>query len=73
MKKEYSFKGGKRGYYNDRLEREKITIRLDQDIIEYFKIMAEKKGLPYQTLINLYLRSCKEDGVELEMAWKKRA
>ncbi len=73
MRKEYSFKKGKRGYYNDKIDREKITIRLDEDVIEYFKKMAEKKGMPYQMLINLYLRSCKENQVELEMDWKKRA
>lgn len=73
MRKEYSFKKGKRGYYNDKFDREKITIRLDQDVVDYFKKMAEKKGVPYQTLINLYLKSCKENQIELKMDWKKQA
>jgi predicted DNA binding CopG/RHH family protein len=74
MKKEYDFSKGKRGFYNKKLEASKITIRLDEDVVQYFKRMAEKKGLPYQTLINLYLKSCKEDNLELETTWtKKRA
>ena len=73
MKKEYNFKKGKRGVYNDRLQQEKITIRLDQDIVLYFKEMAKQKGLPYQTLINLYLRSCKDEKLIPEIDWKKEA
>jgi uncharacterized protein (DUF4415 family) len=73
MRKEYDFRGGERGRYNDRLERGKITIRLEEDVIDYFKKMAKKKGVPYQTLINLYLRDCKERGVELKMEWDPRS
>ena len=73
MKKEYDFSKGKRGFYNKKLAQGKVTIRLDDDVITYFKKMAKKKGLPYQTLINLYLRSCKDDKVELDINWKKQA
>jgi predicted DNA binding CopG/RHH family protein len=73
MKKEYDFSKGKRGYYNEKMERGKITIRLDEDVIDYFKKMAEKKGVPYQTLINLYLRNCKNNKLEVDLEWKKQA
>ncbi|MCB0369545.1 MAG: BrnA antitoxin family protein [Bdellovibrionales bacterium] len=71
MKKEYDFSKGKRGYYNKKLTQDKVTIRLDDDVIIYFKKMAQEKGLPYQTLINLYLRSCKEEGLKINIDWKK--
>lgn len=58
---------------NEKMERGKITIRLDEDVIDYFKKMAEKKGVPYQTLINLYLRNCKNNRLEVDLAWKKQA
>lgn len=73
MRKEYDFKKGKRGYYNERMDRGKITIRLEEDVIDYFKEMAKKKGVPYQTLINLYLRDCKENHLEIDINWKKEA
>ena len=39
-----------------------ITIRIDRDAINYFKSLAEETGIPYQTLINLYLRDCMDQG-----------
>ena len=50
-----------------------ITIRLDQATIEYFKGLAEKSGVPYQTLINLYLRDCAETRRVLTMRWSTPA
>ncbi len=46
-----------------------ITIRVDKDVIQYFKQMAGKTGLPYQTLMNFYLRDCASTGRELKMGW----
>ena len=46
-----------------------VTIRLDRDTVEYFKALAVKTGLPYQNLINLYLRDCAIRGRELSMKW----
>ncbi len=46
-----------------------ITIRLDQDTIAYFKSLAGDAGLPYQNLINLYLRDCASRRRKLKMAW----
>jgi predicted DNA binding CopG/RHH family protein len=51
MKKEYDFKKGKRGYYNEKVTCEKITIRLEEGVVKYFKKMAKENGIPYQTLI----------------------
>jgi len=57
MKKEYDFSKSKRNPYAKALKRQ-ITIRLDEPTIEYFCRLAEKTGLPYQSLMNLYLRDC---------------
>jgi len=59
MRNQYDFAGmkGRKSPYARRL-REAITIRLDRDSVAYFKRMAAETGLPYQTLINLYLRDC---------------
>ena len=59
MRKEYDFSAmkGRRNPYSKRLKKQ-ITIRLGVDVIEYFKELAEETGIPYQNLINLYLRDC---------------
>jgi uncharacterized protein (DUF4415 family) len=46
-----------------------ITMRLDRDTVSYFKGMAEESGIPYQTLINLYLRDCAAHQRKLKMKW----
>jgi uncharacterized protein (DUF4415 family) len=46
-----------------------VTIRLDRDTVAYFKSLAVKTGLPYQHLINLYLRDCASRRTEIEMHW----
>ena len=68
MKKEYDFSKGRRNPYAKRLKRQ-VTIRLDQSTIAYFKKMAEEAGIPYQTLINLYLRDCAAAQRRLAMKW----
>jgi predicted DNA binding CopG/RHH family protein len=68
MKKEYDFSKGRRNPYAKRLKRQ-VTIRLDQSTIAYFKAMAEEAGIPYQTLINLYLRDCAAAQRRLAMKW----
>lgn len=57
MKKSYDFKNAKRNPYTRGLKRQ-VTIRLDESTIDYFKELAAKTEIPYQTLINLYLRDC---------------
>lgn len=59
MKKEYDFarmKGRKNPYAKNL--KQQITIRLGVDVVEYFKELAEETGIPYQNLINMYLRDC---------------
>ena len=70
MKKEYDLSKMKsrRNPYAKRLKRQ-VTIRLGTDIIDYFKAMAEETGVPYQNLINLYLRDCVLQGRKLRMTW----
>ena len=49
--------------------KKQITLRLDPEVIEYFKQKAEESGVPYQTLINLYLQDCRAAGRDLKMTW----
>ena len=59
MRKEYDFAKmkGRRNPYAKELKKQ-ITIRVGVDVLEYFKDLAEETGIPYQNLINLYLRDC---------------
>ena len=72
MRKRYDFSKGKRNPYA-KLLKQQITIRLDKPTIEYFKELAGESGIPYQTLINLYLRDCASTGRKLSMRWKTSA
>jgi len=72
MRKRYDFSKGRRNPYA-RLLKKQITIRLDKPTIEYFKELAGETGIPYQTLINLYLRDCASTGRKLSMRWKTSA
>jgi len=55
--------------YASRLKKS-ITMRLSEDVIDYFKDMAEETGVPYQTLINLYLRDCVAQQRKIDIVWK---
>lgn len=72
MKKEYDFSKARKNPYARRLKKQ-ITIRLEERTIEYFKGVAELSGVPYQTLINLYLRDCAQKGRKLSMYWRASA
>ena len=72
MKKSYDFSKARKNPYAKRLKKQ-ITIRLDEPTIEYFKGVAKRSGLPYQTLINLYLRDCAQKGRKLSMDWRVSA
>jgi predicted DNA binding CopG/RHH family protein len=69
MKAEYDFSKAKKNPYAKRLKR-RVTIRLDGPTVDYFKQLAEETGIPYQTLINLYLRDCAESKRELNLEWR---
>ncbi len=70
MRKQYDFSGARRNPYAKRIKRQ-VTIRLDQITVDYFKQLAVDAAMPYQTLINLYLRDCAASGRKLAMAWKQ--
>ena len=69
MRKEYDFTAAKKNPYATQLKKQ-ITIRLDEDSIVYFKAISEDVGIPYQSLINLYLRDCAASQRKLKLGWK---
>ncbi len=50
--------------------KKQVTIKISPSVIDYFKEQASKVGMPYQTLINLYLSDCAKEKKELQMTWK---
>jgi len=68
MRAEYDFSASRPNPYAKRLKKQ-ITIRIDEQTIEYFKQQAGEVGIPYQSLINLYLIDCAENQKTLKLAW----
>jgi len=68
MRDHYDFSKSAKNPYAKKLKKQ-VTIRIDEDTIEYFKAFAEDKGIPYQSLINLYLRDCAQSHKDLKMEW----
>ena len=64
MDEEYDFEESRPNPYAAKLKKP-VTMRIDVNTIAYFKAQAEKTGIPYQNLINLYLTQCAEEGKEL--------
>ena len=69
MKKQYDFSNARPNPYSKRLKKQ-VTLRLDQPTLTYFKKLGERLGMPYQTLINMYLRDCAEHRKELRVQWR---
>jgi predicted DNA binding CopG/RHH family protein len=71
MKAEYDFAKlkSRKNPYAAKLKRS-VTIRMSDDIIGYFKAMAEETGIPYQSLINLYLRDCVAHKRKPDLSWR---
>jgi len=69
MRKEYDFTKAKLNPYVKKL-RKQISIRIDIDTINYFKKMAEEKGIAYQNLINLYLSDCAAHSKNINIMWR---
>ena len=71
MKKEYDLSKMKsrKNPYASQLKKS-VTMRLSEDVVGYFKQMAEEKGVPYQSLINLYLRDCVASHRKIDISWK---
>jgi len=69
MRKRYDFSKAQRNPYAARLKKQ-ITIRLDVRTLDYFRGLSEELGIPYQTLINLYLQDCAAAGKRPSAEWK---
>ena len=72
MRKNYDFSKARKNPYASRLKKH-VTIRLDEATISYFKKLADESAIPYQTLINLYLRDCAATGRRLSLNWNPAA
>jgi uncharacterized protein (DUF4415 family) len=69
MRKEYDFSAARKNPYASQLKKQ-ITIRIDEDSINYFKSISDQVGIPYQSLINLYLRDCAASHRKLNLNWE---
>ena len=69
MRDEYDFSNARENPYAKRLKK-RVTIRLDEVTIDYFKQLAGETGIPYQSLINLYLRDCMAHERKPDLAWR---
>lgn len=69
MRKHYDFSNAKPNPYA-RLLKKSVTIRLDEPTLAYFKALSQDMAIPYQTLINLYLRECAASRKRLRLAWE---
>ncbi len=69
MREEYDFSNAVKNPYAKKIKKQ-ITINIDSDTIEYFKEQSEIYGIPYQTLINLFLSDCAKKKKKLQMSWK---
>lgn len=69
MLEEYDFSNARKNPYAKALKKQ-ITINIDSNTIDYFKEQAEVVGIPYQTLINLYLKDCAANNRHLSLSWQ---
>ena len=69
MRDEYDFSKARKNPYATQLKKS-ITSRLDEESVDYFKAISEEIGIPYQTLINLYLRDCATSHRKLNLQWE---
>ncbi len=68
MRKQYDFTRSIRNPYTKHLKKQ-VTLRLGIEVIEYFKALSKETGVPYQNLINLYLKECAHSGKKLTLKW----
>ena len=73
MKDEYDLSKMKsrKNPYSSKLKKP-VTMRISEDVIEYFKDMADENGVPYQSLINLYLRDCVAQHRKIDIVWQAK-
>jgi len=72
MRSEYDFSKSIKNPYTKKLKKQ-ITIRLENDTVEYFKELAKETDIPYQKLINLFLKDCAENKKKPSIKWTPRA
>ena len=68
LDREFDFTNAKKNPYAKELKKQ-ITIKINPVVIQYFKDEAMETGIPYQTLINLYLTDCVKNKRKLDMSW----
>lgn len=68
MREEYDFSAARSNPYAKKLKKQ-ITINIDENTIDFFKAKAADSGIPYQTLINLYLSDCATQNRQLTISW----
>ena len=68
MRKQYDFSQAGKNPYTKFIKKQ-VTMKIDQETIDYFKKLAEEHGVPYQNLINLYLRDCAHSHKKLSLKW----
>lgn len=72
MKEEYDFSQSIRNPYIKKLKKQ-VTIRLEDDVVNYFKGLAEETGIPYENLIDLYLQDCVRTQRKPSLEWVANA
>ena len=72
MRKSYDFSKARPNPYAKRLKTQ-VTLRIDESTLAYFKKLAEDTAIPYQTLINMYLRDCAAHSRRLRLDWRPAA
>jgi len=70
MKKEYDFSDSVKNPYIKKLKKQ-ISIRIEKDTVEYFKNLALEIDIPYQNLMNMYLRECAQNNFKPNIHWQK--
>jgi predicted DNA binding CopG/RHH family protein len=69
MRTHYDFSQAKKNPYAKRLKKQ-VTLRIEEDTLTWFKRLAEKTEIPYQTLINMYLKDCVAHRKQLRLEWR---
>ncbi len=72
MRKSYDFSNSVKNPYAKRLKRQ-VTIRLDEETVDYFKRLAAESGIAYQVLINLFLKDCAAEKRKPSVKWVRKA
>jgi predicted DNA binding CopG/RHH family protein len=71
MRREYDFTKSVKNPYAKKLKKQ-ITILLENETVDYFKKLAAETDIPYQKLINLFLRECAGKKLKPSVGWDKK-